>query len=100
MTAQYANTIRELAAEFKDRKVLLVDLWAALMREGARLTPGFVEGVGLLGEKASGDSVGLRSLLVDGLHLTADGYAVFFRELMSVLEGTEGGIDAQPWVFP
>lgn len=100
VTAQYAEAIREIAAEFKDEKVLLVDLWAAVMREGARLTPGFVERGDLLGSKANGDSLGLRSLLVDGIHLTADGYALFFSELMNVLAATEGNIDAQPWIFP
>lgn len=42
VTAEYANVVRELAGDFKDKKVVLVDLWNALMEEAARLTPSFV----------------------------------------------------------
>ena len=73
-----------------------------MMKEGARLSPGFVEGGALLGSKAKGDSWGLRSLLVDGIHLTGNAYALFLKELMPLVATkiTEGHVDSQPWVFP
>jgi lysophospholipase L1-like esterase len=102
VTAQYAEAVRELAAEFKDQNVLLADLWAAMMREGVRLSPGFVDGGALLGSKEKGDSLGLRSLLVDGIHLTGNGYALLLEEVMPLVATSlaEGHVDSQPWVFP
>ncbi|KAG0647727.1 Isoamyl acetate-hydrolyzing esterase [Hyphodiscus hymeniophilus] len=102
VTSQYAEAIRELAAEFKDQKLLLVDLSVAMMKKAGRLTPDFVEGGALLGSKAAGDSPGLRSLLVDGLHLTGDGYALFLEEVMVLVADrmAERHADSKPWVFP
>jgi len=102
VTAKYAEAVRAIADEFKDQKVLLVDLWAAMMKEGARLSPGFIEGGALLGSLERGDSDGLRSLLVDGIHLTGDGYALFLKEVMPLVAAkvTEGHVEAQPWIFP
>jgi len=101
-TSQYAETIREIATEFKDRKVILVDLWAALMKEALRRSPGNVEGGALLGSKEAGDSEGLRGLLVDGLHLTGLAYRIFLDALLPLLDTIfkEGHKDALPWVFP
>lgn len=104
VTAKYAEAIRELVEEFQGHNVLLVDLWAAMMKEGARLTPGFVEGEGgsILGTRAKGDSWGLRSLLIDGLHLSGNGYALFLREVLPLVAPSldERNQDHQPWVFP
>ncbi len=102
VTAKYAEAIRDIAVEFKDRQVLLVDLWAALMKEGARLTPGFVEGEALLGSVESGDSSGLRTLLADGVHLTGSAYKIFLEEVLALLGAKmeEGHFNAAPWVFP
>jgi lysophospholipase L1-like esterase len=101
-TAQYAAAVREIATEFNDRKLVLVDLWAALMKEGLRRSPGHVEGGALLGAKENGDSMGLRAFLVDGLHLTGLAYALFLNILLPLLEPsfTEGHEDTLPWVFP
>ena len=102
VTAKYADAVRQIAAEFRERKVLLVDLWAAMMKEVARLTPGFVEGGALLGSSETGDSEGLRRLLVDGIHLTGDGYALFLEQVMPLLATRleDGHVDAQPWTLP
>jgi hypothetical protein len=73
-----------------------------MMKEAARLTPDYVEGGGLLGSRAKGDNEGLRSLLVDGLHLTAAGYKVLLQEVLPFV-GTEWAkepFDAPTWIFP
>lgn len=102
VTEQYVNVVRELAEEHKDRGVVLVDLWAAIMKDATRLTPGYVEGGSLLGSREKGDSEGLRKLLVDGIHLTGAGYKVFLLEVLPNV-GTEWA-DEDPndpsWIFP
>jgi lysophospholipase L1-like esterase len=102
VTARYAETVREVADEFKDGKVLLVDLWAAMMKEAVKLTPSQNEGGALLGSKEKGDSEGLRTLLVDGLHLTGTAYALFLKEVMPSIAPSlaEEHPDALPWFFP
>src|SRR5207237_21764 len=67
VSAQYADVVRDLAVELKDQGVVLVDLWAAMMREAARLTPNLAEGDHFLGSKETGDNEGFRQLLLDGL---------------------------------
>jgi lysophospholipase L1-like esterase len=98
-TAQYADAIREISKEFKDQKIVLVDLWVALMQEGLRRSPGQPKEGALLGSKEDGDSMGLRALLVDGIHLTGLAYELFLKTLLPLLEPnlTE---DALPWIFP
>ena len=102
VTAQYAEAVRELVEELQSHNVLLVDLWTAIMKEAAKLTPDLVEGAPMLGTKAKGDSWALRSLLVDGIHLSPTGYAVFLREVLPVVAPSldESNKDHQPWVFP
>lgn len=101
-TAQYAEAVREIADEFKDQQVVLVDLWSAIVKEAARLTPGYDASNGLLGSKQTGDSEGLRKLLVDGLHLTGEGYKVFFNEVLPVVGTgwTDEPFDSPSWIFP
>lgn len=101
-TAQYAQVIRELAAELKDQNVVLVDLWKALVDEAARLTPGYVPGSGLLGAKDLGDNEGFRKLLVDGLHFTGAGYKVFFDVVVPHVgqEWANEPFNNPNWVFP
>jgi lysophospholipase L1-like esterase len=73
-----------------------------MMKEAARLTPDYVEGGGLLGSRAKGDNEGLRSLLVDGIHLTGAGYKVLLQEVLPFV-GTEWAkepFDAPTWIFP
>jgi lysophospholipase L1-like esterase len=101
-TEQYVKAVREIAEEYKDQRVVLVDLWAALLKEGARLTPGYVEGEGVLGSKEKGESEGLRKLLVDGLHLTGAGYKVFLDEVLPMVgKGWAGeSLNNPSWIFP
>ncbi|RDL38147.1 putative IAH1 Isoamyl acetate hydrolytic enzyme [Venustampulla echinocandica] len=101
VTAQYAAAIRDLAEEFKDQRVVLVDLWAALMKEAIALTPDYVEGGGLLGSRERGDSQGFRRLLTDGLHLTPAGYKVLLDTLLPLMgEGWTGDAAKASWIFP
>jgi isoamyl acetate esterase len=88
--------------ELKDQKVVLVDLWSAMMKEAARLTPGFVEGGSLLGSKGKGDSEGFRQLLVDGLHFTGAGYKIFLDEVLPLVgrEWADEPLDNPSWIFP
>lgn len=101
VTAQYAEAVRDIAAELKDQMVLLVDLWTAMMKEGIRLTPGYIEEGSLLGSKAKGDSEGLRHLLVDGLHLTGAGYELFLKEVLPLVgPSPEQEAVSRAWIFP
>ena len=50
----------------------------------------------------SGDSEGLRSLLVDGLHLTGEGYKIFLSQVLPLV-GPNWSIEppeAPSWIFP
>jgi isoamyl acetate esterase len=100
VTAQYAEAIREIATEYKDKKVVLVDLWTALML--ARLDPSSEKDEELRGLGESHGDEGLQKLLVDGLHLTGAGYKVFLDEIRPLV-GKEWGdesLDKQEWIFP
>ncbi|KAL2064175.1 hypothetical protein VTL71DRAFT_4669 [Oculimacula yallundae] len=102
VTAQYADVVRELAAEFKNDNVVLVDLWAALMKEGARLTPDYVDDGKMIGTLDKGDNAGLREILLDGLHLTGAGYKVFLDEVLPFV-GPEWAQESElnpKWIFP
>ncbi|TAQ90901.1 hypothetical protein B7494_g758 [Chlorociboria aeruginascens] len=85
VTAEYADAIRKIAAETKDQKVILIDLWKAMMDEAIALTPDYTPGKELLGSKERGDSDALRTLLTDGLHLTGHAYRIFLREVIAVV---------------
>lgn len=102
MTSQYAGAVRDIALEFKHRDVKLVDLWTALMEEAVRLSPGDVEGKGLMGARESGESEGLRKLLIDGLHLTRAGYEIFLREVVRHVgvQWAKEPLDSPAWIFP
>ncbi|KAF4634218.1 hypothetical protein G7Y89_g3888 [Cudoniella acicularis] len=101
-TAQYANAVRELVEESKNKKVVLIDLWSALLRKAAGSFPPDAEGDALLGSREKGDSEGLRELLVDGLHLSGAGYKVFLDEILPALGSgwTNSDKDKESWVFP
>lgn len=96
VTAQYAEVVREVAKEYEDKKVVLVDLWEALMEARLRLTVAFE----VQSEKR--DDEGLRKLLVDGLHLTGAGYKVFSDTLLPLV-GKDWACELPEdpaWVFP
>lgn len=103
VTAQYAQAVREIAAEYTN--VVLVDLWAAMMKEATRLTSSQVDNetkTRLLGSLGQSESQGLRHLLVDGLHLTGFGYEVFYREVKPAIGKTwlSEPLNDPSWVFP
>jgi lysophospholipase L1-like esterase len=102
VTAEYANAIREIAEEFEDQGVILVDLWTAMMKEAIKEIPSYMEGSRFLGSKESGDSKGLRSLLIDGIHLSGAGYKVFLKEVLPTIgEGWDDeGSDKPSYIFP
>lgn len=96
VTAQYAEVVRELAREYEDKKVVLVDLWEAMMEARLTLTPEYD------GQSKERDEKGLRKLLVDGLHLTGAGYQVFL-DLLLTFVGKDWAADIvedASWVFP
>jgi len=50
----------------------------------------------------SGDNEGLRALLVDGLHLTGEGYKLFLNQVLPLV-GPNWSIEAPEdpsWIFP
>lgn len=88
ITAQYAEAIRELAAEFKDRNVVLIDLWTAIMKHKTQLTGGYTSRLTLSIKNSSNedDDKAFRELLVDGLHLTGAGYRLFLNEVLLFIQ--------------
>ena len=102
VTQQYAEAARAVARELKDdRDVILVDLWAALMGEAQRLTEGY-KADNLLGSRETGDNLALRRLLIDGLHLTKEGYEIFLREVVKHvgMGWVHEPVTEPSWVFP
>lgn len=101
VTAQYAQAVRDLAAELEDR-VVLVDLHKAMMDEAARLTSGHSVNDALLGTKEAGDSKGFRELLVDGLHFTGAGYKVFLDAVIPHVgqQWAREPANEPSWIFP
>lgn len=101
-TAKYAEVVREIAVEFKDQNVVLVDLWNAMMNEASLSDIAYVPGSGLLGSREVGDSEGFRMLLVDGLHFTGAGYKVFFDAVVPHVgrEWADEPFNNPKWVFP
>ena len=103
-TSQYAQVVREIASEFAEQNVVLVDINKALLDEAVRRTPGiFVGDQNLLGTLQAGDSQGLRELLIDGLHLTGAGYKVFLDAILPHIGqrwADEPFHNPTSWVFP
>ncbi|KAE9367775.1 SGNH hydrolase [Stipitochalara longipes BDJ] len=97
VTAQYAEVVREVVKEYEHKKVVLIDLWEALMKEARLGFPPTYDG-----KSEIGDDEGLRKLLVDGLHLTGAGYKIFLDMLLPLVGtgwATEN-TDNPSWVFP
>lgn len=96
VTAQYAEVVREVAKEYEDKKVVLVDLWEALMEARLTLTPTYEV------QSQKRDDEGLRKLLVDGLHLTGAGYKVFSDTILPLVgKDWASELPEDPaWIFP
>jgi len=96
VTQRYAEAVCEIAAEYEDRNVILVDLWKALMLARLSLTSNHEA------PREERDDEGLRKLLVDGLHLTGAGYKVFSDAVLPLVgkEWADEPLDKPAWVFP
>lgn len=70
----------------KEVGVGLVDLYQGLIDKAVELTPGFETGGPRLGTPGCGKQGGLETLLYDGLHMSGEGYRVFY-ELVKPLVG-------------
>ncbi|KAI9641449.1 hypothetical protein NHQ30_010256 [Ciborinia camelliae] len=101
-TAKYAAAIRGIAAEWKDRNVVLVDLWRAMMVKAVQLSPDQTIDVTTIGTKRAGDDQSMRTLLTDGLHLSSEGYKIFLNEVIPLVgkEWKDEPFDSPSWVFP
>lgn len=100
ISAAYSEKAREVARE--NPGVVLVDLWQAIMDKAIDMTPADYEyGGPWLGSPENGKSGGLDTLLPDGLHLSGDGYRVFFEAVRPHIgtewTGLEFGVD---FVYP
>lgn len=84
-TAAYALASREVAGECPG--VIVCDLWTAMMRvagwEGE--LGGGEKDVLLPGGPDAGENEALARMLPDGLHLSAEGYRVWYDELSKVI---------------
>ncbi|CAG8980210.1 hypothetical protein HYALB_00012832 [Hymenoscyphus albidus] len=104
VTKQYAQAVRDVASELHDKKVILVDLWTAMMDDVKAKSESEIEGDGesLLGELRQGLNKRLHELLVDGLHMSGEGYRIFFDAVIRALGGKWGeeGVDGETWIFP
>ncbi|EHK96984.1 putative GDSL esterase/lipase [Glarea lozoyensis 74030] len=101
-TAKYAQVVREVAEELNDQRVVLVDLWSAIMQKARLSTPDQGEDA-LPGSKASGDNEQLREFLSDGLHLTGAGYKIFLNNVLKAMGDDwkdESSDHKDSWVFP
>ncbi|KAM3073733.1 hypothetical protein ACMFMF_006935 [Clarireedia jacksonii] len=101
-TAKYSIAIRDIAAEFKDHRVSLVDLWQAIMQKAVQSSPGATADISKLGTKDAGDDRILRTLLTDGLHLSSEGYKIFWDEVKPLVgkQWSQEPLNAPTWVFP
>lgn len=101
-TSRYADAVRDIAKEFQAQNVVVVDLWSALLSEASRLSKSQLEGEGLLGTRERGDNEGLRTLLVDGLHLTGEGYRIFLKEVLPHVGASwaEENPMSPSWILP
>ncbi|CAG8961822.1 hypothetical protein HYFRA_00013998 [Hymenoscyphus fraxineus] len=118
VTREYAQVVRDVAEELdgEGREVVLVDLWRDVMddvrakteprSESESNSESKIEGGGdkeaLLGELSQGPNKRFYELLVDGLHMSGEGYRIFFDAVIKALGGKwgEGGVDSEAWVFP
>lgn len=101
-TSKYAAAVREIATEWKDRNVVLVDLWKAMVEKAVQLSPDNSNDIDTIGTKRAGDDKAMRTLLVDGLHLSSEGYKIFLNEVIPLVgkEWKEEPFDSPSWVFP
>lgn len=99
VSATYSQCVRDISARYPD--IILVDLWKGIMDKAIELTPNdYTPGGPWLGSLENGNRGGLKSLIPDGLHLSGDGYRVFW-ELTKPHIGSEWVPgDMSEWVYP
>lgn len=98
VSAQYAEAARRAAQAVPNATV--VDLHKVLMDLATARTAGFDPAGGvMLGDEAGGQRGYLANLLTDGLHLSGEGYRVFFQELRKHIDGPAGET-TEDWVYP
>lgn len=100
VTKEYARAAREVALEFHDKKVILVDLWKAMMDDVQAATPDHDVEADLPGSLRRGKNARLYQLLVDGLHLSGESYKIFFNAVLAALGWVDDTVDKEGWVFP
>ena len=98
--AKYAQAVREVAAAVDG--TVLIDLWAAIQSRAEELTPGWVHQKDgpWLGTPESGTSGGFKKLLSDGLHLTSDGYKLFYSLVAPYIHPGVDLTDGMTWMYP
>lgn len=91
---EYAEAARAVAEECG---VPFVDLWHALL-----FSTGWKKGQPVPGEQGKGGGAGLKPLLTDGVHFSADGYRIWYRELLVTIRERfpELRTEALPTVLP
>ncbi|KAG9243339.1 GDSL Lipase/Acylhydrolase family protein-like protein [Calycina marina] len=101
VTSQYATAVRDAVAEVRSEKVHVVDLWKAMMMAfGPNTSKKYDKEE--FPNNVSGDNDGLRALLVDGLHLTGEGYKMFLKQVLPFVgpDWAAESATAPSWIFP
>lgn len=99
VSAQYSDAARRVAQSVPNAAV--VDLNKALMDLAIARTAGFdPEGGVVLGDEAGGQRGYLANLLTDGLHLSSEGYRVFFEELQPHIKPPNPRETMEGWTYP
>lgn len=104
-TALYSGAVGELAGDLVAEgidNIVYINFWYAITKKAMELdkpTPDSRDSNCDVCSLEKPDSPGLRSLLVDGLHLTGAGYQVLLEKVSPILDDaievvTDGGIDS------
>lgn len=88
VSAAYSEKVREVAREHPG--VVLIDIWKAIMDKAIEMTPDdYQQGGPWLGTVENGKQGGLADLLPDGLHMSGDGYRVFWKAIKDCIQVPE-----------
>jgi lysophospholipase L1-like esterase len=99
ISAQYSDAARRVAQSVPNTAI--VDLHKALMDLAIKRTAGFDPKSGVvLGDEAGGQRGYLANLLSDGLHLSGEGYRVFFEELRPHIDPPNPRETMEGWTYP
>ncbi|CAK7274109.1 hypothetical protein SEPCBS119000_006000 [Sporothrix epigloea] len=99
VSAKYSEAARRVAKTVPG--AVIVDLHKALMDLAISRTAGYNPESGIvLGDETGGQRGYLASLLSDGLHLSGEGYRVFFEELRPHLDSPNPDDSSEGWALP